>query len=93
MTKKKSKIKCDVESCVHQNNDEKVCELDEIKVSSGSDCNDDEVVENEQTICDSFDCDESFVEENEEECDSCDDECEDEDYEETEEDEEEREEE
>ena len=33
MTKKKSKIKCDVESCVHQNNDEKVCELDEIKES------------------------------------------------------------
>ena len=83
MTKKKSKIKCDVESCVHQNNDEKVCELDEIKVSSGSDCNDDEVVENEQTICDSFDCDESFIEE-QEECDSCE-ECKDDDDEETEE--------
>ena len=92
MTKKKSKIKCDVESCVHQNNDEKVCELDEIKVSSGSDCNDDEVVENEQTICDSFDCDESFVEEKEE-CDSCEEDCDDEDYEEAEDDEEEREEE
>ncbi len=61
MTKKKSKIKCDVESCVHQNNDEKVCELDSIKVSSCEDCNDDEVVENEQTVCESFDCDESSI--------------------------------
>ncbi len=79
MTKKKSKIKCDVESCKHQDNEEKVCKLDEIKVTSGNDCNDDEVVENEQTICDSFDCDE----------DSC--ECEAEESEENEEDEEEEE--
>lgn len=57
MTKKKAKIKCDVESCVHQDSEEKVCELDEIKVSSADDCSDDEVVENSQTVCESFDCD------------------------------------
>ena len=92
MTKKKSKIKCDVESCVHQNNDEKVCELDEIKVSSGEECNEDEVVENEQTVCESFDCDESFVEEqnddNEEEYEEDTDDDSDEEYEEYEKEEE-----
>ena len=62
MTKKKQRIKCDVSSCVHQNDEEKECELDEIKVSSGNDVNDDEVIENEETICDSFDCDKEVVE-------------------------------
>lgn len=69
MTKKKSKIKCDVESCVHQDSKDKVCELDEIKVSSADDCKDDEVEENSQTVCESFDCDK-------EEC-NCDEEYED----------------
>lgn len=58
MTKKNQKIKCDVESCKHQNTEEQVCELEEIKVSSCRGCNDDEVIENEETVCDSFDCDE-----------------------------------
>lgn len=52
--KKKSNIKCDVESCKHQNTEEGVCELDEIKVSC--ECNNDDCECNEETICESFDC-------------------------------------
>lgn len=49
---KKQKIKCDVESCKHQNTDEKMCELDEIKVSCT--CNNDECECNDETVCESF---------------------------------------
>lgn len=50
MKKKNQKIKCDVESCKHNNCDEMVCELSEIKVGCGCkcpNCKDD-------TVCDSF---------------------------------------
>ena len=49
---KKQKIKCDVESCKHQNTDEKMCELDEIKVSCTG--NNDECECNDETVCESF---------------------------------------
>lgn len=49
----KQKIKCDVENCKHNDNNDKMCELDEIKVSC--DCNNNEA-EKENTICKSFDC-------------------------------------
>ena len=57
--KKKSTIKCDVESCKHQNTEEGLCELDEIKVSC--ECSNDDCKENQETICESFDCDEEVV--------------------------------
>lgn len=56
MTKKKcsSKIKCDVESCKHQNNEEGICNLEEIQISC--DCNNDDCECCEETVCQSFEC-------------------------------------
>ncbi len=50
---KKSKIKCEVNSCKHQNTDKQECELDEIKVSCV--CDNDDCSCTEETVCDSFD--------------------------------------
>lgn len=47
-----TKIKCDVESCEHNNCDEGYCELDEIKV--GCTCDNDECEATEETVCESF---------------------------------------
>lgn len=74
---KKQKIKCDVDSCKHQNSDDKVCELDEIKVSCT--CNNDECECNDKTVCESFDSieediDESDIEVNTEDDDESEDE-------------------
>lgn len=74
---KKQKIKCDVDSCKHQNSDDKVCELDEIKVSCT--CNNDECECNDETVCESFDSieediDESDIEVNTEDDDESEDE-------------------
>lgn len=55
---KKQKIKCDVESCKHQNTDDKVCELDEIKVSCT--CDHDECECNDETVCESFESNEEI---------------------------------
>ena len=54
MTKKKinKQIKCDVESCRHQNSEEGMCELEEIKVSCN--CEHDECESNDETVCESF---------------------------------------
>ena len=49
---KKQTIKCDVESCKYNNTDDKLCELDEIKVSCI--CDNDDCRSNDETICDSF---------------------------------------
>ena len=49
-------IKCDVESCVH-NDEENHCDLDEIQVSS--EISDDYVAEKDETICDSYETKES----------------------------------
>ncbi|MCI8347342.1 MAG: DUF1540 domain-containing protein [Bacilli bacterium] len=57
---KKGNIKCDVESCKHNNCDEGVCELDSIKVSCTCDNNECECPEN--TVCDSFKCNENKIE-------------------------------
>lgn len=57
---KKDKIKCDVESCKHNNPDEEVCELDSIKVTCT--CNNDECECSENTVCDSFKCSEDEYE-------------------------------
>lgn len=51
--KKKQNIKCDVDSCKYNNN-KKECNLEEIKVSSNCDCPKDEVCDQEQTVCASF---------------------------------------
>lgn len=53
MSKKcNNSIKCDVESCKHQNTDKQECELDEIKVSCV--CDNDDCTCSSDTICDSF---------------------------------------
>ncbi len=54
---KKQNIKCDVETCKFQNCDKNECELDEIKVSCNCGCNNDEVEDNEETTCASFEYD------------------------------------
>ncbi len=59
MAKKKDEninksIKCDVESCQHNDCDCGCCTLDEIKVSCQ--CASDEAEEKDVTICDSFEC-------------------------------------
>lgn len=46
------KIKCDVESCVHNNCKDNCCKLEEIKVSCS--CCGDEVSSRDETICSSF---------------------------------------
>ena len=50
---KKQNIKCDVDSCKYNSNN-KECNLDEIQVSSNCNCPKDEVCDQEQTVCASF---------------------------------------
>ncbi len=50
---KKQNIKCDVDSCKYNGNNQQ-CTLDEIKVSSNCDCPKDEVCNQEETVCCSF---------------------------------------
>ena len=52
---KKSKIKCNVESCKHQDSDKCECKLDEIQVSCV--CDNDDCTCSVDTVCDSFDTD------------------------------------
>ncbi len=47
----KQTIKCDVESCTYNDNDNN-CQLDEIKVSCN--CSNNDVSDKEETICNSF---------------------------------------
>lgn len=53
--KKETKVKCDVKSCKY--NDEKYCELDELDISCT--CDNDCCEDMEETICKSFEKDES----------------------------------
>ena len=48
----KGTIKCDVESCKHNNCENVCCELDEIKISCT--CNNNCCKKTEETICQSF---------------------------------------
>ncbi len=50
--KESTNIKCDVESCKHNDYDEGICKLSEIKVSCT--CANDECDCTDSTICDSF---------------------------------------
>lgn len=50
----KTNIKCDVNSCLHNNCDDNCCTLDEIKVSC--DCNSDSATKKKETACESFKC-------------------------------------
>lgn len=50
------KIRCDVESCKYNNNEENYCELDSIQVSCT--CDECECDDCNETICASFECDE-----------------------------------
>ena len=59
-----SSIKCDAESCKHQNYDKGECELEQIKVTCT--CDNNECDCSNDTICDSFECKEE-CENNEEE--------------------------
>ena len=52
---KKSKIKCNVESCKHQDSDKCECKLDGIQVSCV--CDNDDCTCSVDTVCDSFDTD------------------------------------
>ena len=56
---KKQKIKCDVESCRHQNTDENTCKLDEIKVSCI--CDNEECECSDETVCESFESTEENI--------------------------------
>ncbi len=72
MTKKKNnckstKVKCDVESCKFQNDEEGICELEEVQISC--DCDNDECGCNEETICESFESAEEKDEHEEEDID------------------------
>ena len=51
--KKKQSIKCDVDNCKYNSNNQE-CNLDEIKVSSACSCPKDEVCDQEQSVCTSF---------------------------------------
>ncbi len=51
---KNEHIKCDVESCVHNDCEENYCCLDEIKVSCN--CPKDDAKEKKETVCESFEC-------------------------------------
>lgn len=66
--KEKIKIKCDVDSCEHNNTDDKCCELDSIKISCT--CNNDECECLEETVCQSFKTTGSNITDNEYEVDS-----------------------
>ena len=50
MNKNDNKIKCDVETCKH--NDSKQCNLDNVKISCNCGCNECNCVDD--TICESF---------------------------------------
>ncbi len=50
--KKNERIKCNVESCDHNNKKDNCCELDEIEVSCT--CKNDECCDCDETICSSF---------------------------------------
>ncbi len=52
---KQQHIKCDVESCKHQNCESGCCKLSEIEV--GCDCGCREAEKEASTICKSFECD------------------------------------
>ncbi len=54
MKKKNPSIRCDVESCKHNDYSCGYCDLDEIQVSCN--CKNDEVEDQEETICASFEC-------------------------------------
>lgn len=55
---KNNNIKCDVESCKYNNCTDNICELESIKVTCT--CNNDECDCSENTICDSFECNEEM---------------------------------
>ena len=59
MKKDNQKIKCKVESCKFQNDNN--CTLDEIQV--GCDCKHNEATKNQETLCRSFECDKKETEE------------------------------
>ena len=59
-----SSIKCDVESCIHQNADKGECELEQIKVTCT--CDNDNCECSNDTICDSFEHEEENDDSNEE---------------------------
>lgn len=67
-SKNKNKIKCDVNTCTHNNTKDKCCELESIKISCT--CNNDECNCSEETICESFDTTGSNITDNEYEVDS-----------------------
>lgn len=60
---KDKKIKCDVDSCTHNDKDTKCCELDSISVSCT--CNNDECEDCKETICESFETTGSNITDNE----------------------------
>ena len=51
MDKNNEHIKCDVENCKYQNNDDNYCTLDEIKVTCSTN---DEDCSKDNTMCDSY---------------------------------------
>ncbi len=50
--KKDPKIKCNVDSCQHNNCEEGICDLETISVSCT--CNNDECCDCKETVCESF---------------------------------------
>lgn len=66
--KSNDKIKCDVNSCTHNNTDDKCCELESIKISCTCDVN--ECHDCKETICESFEETGSNITNNEYEVDS-----------------------
>ena len=65
MAKKKTNknIKCDVDTCKHNNKDEECCELESVKISCT--CNNDECECTEETVCQSFENTASPITDNE----------------------------
>ncbi len=53
--KKNPSIKCDVESCKHNDTSCGYCDLNEIKISCN--CQPTEAEDKDSTICESFECD------------------------------------
>ena len=70
MNKQKNKkdIKCNVNTCVHNNTDDNYCELDSISVSCA--CDNDECCDCSETICESFEKTGSNITDDEYEVDS-----------------------
>ncbi len=63
MKKKKSKVKCDVSSCIYNNIEEGDCSLDKLKISSmgrGSECR-----TSSSTLCQSFEKSSGIITDNE----------------------------